>query len=50
MSSIAILRVSVVLALTITLMPMYLLGLALDFLFGQRIVILLIKSFGLELL
>ena len=45
MSSIAILRVSVVLALTITLMPMYLLGLALDFLFGQRIVILLIKKF-----
>jgi 1-acyl-sn-glycerol-3-phosphate acyltransferase len=45
MSSIAILRVSVVLALTITLMPMYLLGLALDYLFGQRIVILLIKKF-----
>ncbi len=45
MSSIAILRVSIVLALTITLMPMYLLGLALDYLFGQRIVVLLIKKF-----
>ena len=45
MSSIAILRVSVVLALTITLMPMYLLGLALDYLFGQRIVVFLIKRF-----
>ena len=45
MSSIAILRVSIVLALTITLMPIYLLGLALDYLFGQRIVVLLIKKF-----
>ena len=45
MRSIAILRVSIVLALTITLMPMYLLGLALDYLFGQRIVVLLIKKF-----
>ena len=45
MSSIAILRVSIVLALTLTLMPMYLLGLALDYLFGQRIVVLLIKKF-----
>ena len=45
MSSIAILKVSIVLALTITLMPMYLLGLALDYLFGQRIVVLLIKKF-----
>ena len=45
MSSIAILRVLIVFALTITLLPMYLLGLALDYLFGQRIVILLIKKF-----
>ena len=45
MSSIAILRVSIVLALTIALLPIYLLGLALDNLFGQRIVILLIKKF-----
>ena len=45
MSSIAILRVSIVLALTLTLMPIYLLGLTLDYLFGQRIVVLLIKKF-----
>ena len=45
MSSIAILRVSIVLALTITLMPIYMLGLAQDYLFGQRIVVLLIKKF-----
>ena len=45
MSSIAILRVLIVFALTITLLPMYLLGLALDYLFGQRIVVLLIKKF-----
>ena len=45
MTPIAILRVSIVLALTITLMPIYLLGLALDYLFGQRIVVLLIKKF-----
>ena len=45
MSPIAILRVSIVLALTILLMPMYLLGLALDYLFGQRIVVFLIKKF-----
>jgi len=45
MSPIAILRVSIVLALTIMLMPMYLLGLALDYLFGQRIVVFLIKKF-----
>ena len=45
MSSIAILRVVIVFALTITLLPMYLLGLALDYLFGQRIVVLLIKKF-----
>ena len=45
MSSIAILRVSIVLVLTITLMPMYLLGLAVDYLFGQRIIVLLIKKF-----
>ncbi|MDA9703024.1 1-acyl-sn-glycerol-3-phosphate acyltransferase [Paracoccaceae bacterium] len=45
MSSIAVLRVLIVLALTITLMPMYLLGLALDYLFGKRIVVLLIKKF-----
>ncbi len=44
MSSIAVLRVSVVLALTITLMPMYLLGIVIDYLFGQRIVILFIKK------
>ncbi len=44
MSSLAILRVSVVSALTITLMPIYLMGLALDFLFGQRIVVLHIKK------
>ena len=45
MSSIAILRVFIVFALTITLLPMYLLGLVLDYLFGQRIVVLLIKKF-----
>ncbi len=45
MSLVAILRVSIVLALTIMLMPLYLLGLALDYLFGQRIVVLLIKKF-----
>ena len=45
MRSIAILRVLIVFALTITLLPMYLLGLALDYLFGQRIVVLLIKKF-----
>jgi 1-acyl-sn-glycerol-3-phosphate acyltransferase len=44
MSLVAILRVSIVLALTITVMPIYLLGLALDYLFGQRIVVLLIKK------
>ena len=44
MSLIATLRVSIVLALTITLMPIYLLGLALNYLFGQRIVVLLIKK------
>ena len=45
MSSVATLRVSIVLALTIMLMPLYLLGLALDYLIGQRIVVLLIKKF-----
>ena len=45
MSSIAILRVFIVFALTITLLPMYLLGLLVDYLFGQRIVVLLIKKF-----
>ena len=45
MSSIAILRVSIVFVLTVTLLPLYLLGLALDYLFGQRIVVLLIKKF-----
>ena len=45
MSSIAILRVLIVFALTITLLPIYLLGLALDYLFGQRIVVFLIKRF-----
>ena len=38
-------RVLIVFALTITLLPMYLLGLAIDYLFGQRIVVLLIKKF-----
>ena len=45
MSSIAILRVLIVLALTIMLMPIYMLGLAQDYLFGQRVVVLLIKKF-----
>ena len=45
MSSIAILRVLIVFGLTITLLPMYLLGLALDYLLGHRIIVLLIKKF-----
>ena len=45
MSSIAIWRVFIVFAWTITLLPMYLLGLVLDYLFGQRIVVLLVKKF-----
>ncbi len=45
MSSIAVLRVSIVLALTLTLIPIYLPGLALNYLFGKRIVVLLIKKF-----
>ena len=45
MSSIAILRVLIVFALTITLLPMYLLVLAIDDLFVQRIVVVLIKKF-----
>ena len=45
MGLIATLRVSVVFALTITLMPIYLLGLAVDYFFGKRIIVLLIKKF-----
>ena len=44
MSSIAALRVLIVLVLTIALMPIYLLGLLLDHLFRQRIVLLKIKK------
>ncbi len=45
MNSIALLRVSIVLALTITFIPIYLLGLVFDYLFRQRTVVLLIKKF-----
>ena len=44
MISIAILRASIVVVLTLTLMPIYLTGLLLDYFFGQRIVVLLIKK------
>ena len=44
MSSIAALRVSIFLVLTLALLPTYLLGLLLDHLFAQRIVLLQIKK------
>ena len=44
MSSIVALRVSIFLVLTLGLLPIYLLGLLLDHLFGQRIVLLQIKK------
>ena len=44
MISIAILRVSIVVVLTLVLMPIYLIGLFLDYFFGLRIVVLLIKK------
>ena len=44
MSSIAALRVSIFLVLTLALLPTYLLGLILDHLFGQRMVLLQIKK------
>ena len=45
MISIAILRVLIVVVLTLALMPVYLIGLFLDYFFGLRIVVLLIKKF-----
>ncbi len=44
MISIAILRASIVLVLTIALLPIYLTGLFLDYFFGLRLVVLLIKK------
>ncbi len=44
MSSIATLRLSIFFGLTLALLPMYFLGLLLDYLFGQRIVLLQIKK------
>ena len=44
MSSIAALRVSIFLVLTLALLPTYLFGLLLDHLFGQRIVLLQTKK------
>ena len=45
MISIAILRASIVVVLTLTLMPIYFTGLLLDYFFGQRTVVSLIKKF-----
>ena len=44
MISIAILRASVVVVLTLVLIPIYLLGLILDYFFGKRLVVSLIKK------
>ena len=44
MISIAILRASVVVVMTLVLIPVYLIGLFLDYFFGIRLVVLLIKK------